>query len=234
MNTRGSNTDIPSDLTLEKTIVWVIEDHPRFQKQLIEAFGNHPDIDCAFATPYCEDAIEKVSRGERPDVILMDINLKGMSGIEGTQKIKALDMDIHIIALTINDDVRKITDMLLAGASGYLIKPSSKMELIHAVKSVQEGGAPLTPALATMFIDFFMNHAPQMKRSGKDYQLSDREQEVLSLLSRGKTKKEVASLTNTSPHTVDTHIRRIYKKLDVNNRSGAVAKAIREGLVNLK
>ena len=213
--------------------VWVIEDNLRYRMRMLDLFENDPTIRCTFATEYCTDALERIESGEKPDVILMDLTMStGMGGIECTYKIREIDTIIHIIALTVHDEEKHVTSMFMAGASGYLLKSSSPSEIVDAIHDVVKGGQrPLTPTIANMILNFFFHQKETRSLRKKEHNLSDREMEVLTWLTREKTKREIAKILVTSPHTIDTHIRRIYKKLQVHSRTGAITKAIKQGLV---
>jgi|GEM_PF-517663 len=229
----SSDSETENDLPI--TDVWVIEDDIGYQRQVVSMLEKIPEINCSYVSTRCEPALERLRNGKKPDVILMDISLQGdMDGIEGTWEFKEIDADLHVLALTNNDEESAVSSMIMAGVSGYLLKPSSKAEIINSIQEVQKGGAPLTPSVASIMMRLYREHARPKPLFLRDYNLSKREQEILQLISEGKTKKGVAAAKNISEHTVDTHIRSIYKKLGVRNRSAAIIKAVREGLVTVK
>ena len=228
---------ISDDLTENgphKADVWVIEDDLAYQRLVVTMLEKIPEITCSFVSTQCELAIERIKSGKKPDVILMDISLKGdMDGIEGTWELKEMDNDLHVLALTNNDDEDAVSSMIMAGVSGYLLKSSTRAEIIKSIREVLKGGSPITPSIASTMMRLYRKHAKPKPLFVNNYRLSKRELEVLQYLAKGNTKREVASKTNISEHTVDTHIRSIYKKLDVRNRSAAIIKAVNEGLVSL-
>ena len=224
----------PPEKDPAKAEVWVIEDDLTYQRLVVNMLEKIPEVTCSFVSTQCEQAIDRIKSGQKPDVVLMDISLKGeMDGIEGTWEIKELDESLRVLALTNNDDENAVSSMIMAGVSGYLLKSSSRAEIIKSIREVLKGGSPMTPSIASIVMRLYRKHAPT-PIFVRNYRLSKRELEILSHLAKGHTKREVAAKTNISEHTVDTHIRSIYKKLDVRNRSAAIIKAISEGLVTLK
>lgn len=207
--------------------VGLVEDDAYFCETVEDLLGGADDIVLQRTFSTCEAAIEAFEQGFSPEVVLMDIGLPGMSGIEGIRRLKALAPTAHVVMLTVHEDNDKIFEALCAGASGYLLKPSSKREIIAAVRAARRGGATINPQIAGKVLEMFSELAvPQ-----GDYGLTDREREVLEELVAAKTKERIAEELHLSPHTVDTHVRNIYAKLHVHSRSGAVAKALKEGLL---
>ena len=165
--------------------------------------------------------------GAVPEIILLDIGLPGMSGIEGIAPIHARSPSTQVLMLTVHKDSDNVFEALCAGASGYLLKPASPARIVEAIEDVRRGGAPMSPQIARKVLDMFTHLAVRPK----DYGLSQREREVLHLLVDGLTQKRIAERLFLSEHTINTHIRNIYAKLHVHSRSGAVAKALRERLI---
>jgi len=204
--------------------VWIVEDHARLRATLAEIIED-AGVGKASVFDSCEAALQ--SGAPEPDAIVLDIGLAGMSGLEGIRHFKERFPGSEIIMFTVFDDREKIFEALSAGASGYLLKSESPDRIAAAVKEVLEGGSPMTPEIARLVVARFS----QLQPAGSEVRLSDREEEVLRCLVDGLAKKEIADRLDLSVHTVDNYVRRIYKKLHVNTLGGAVAKALREGLV---
>lgn len=207
--------------------VWIVEDDPHFRTAIVKLLAAAEDIGQPRAFETCEAALDRGGETDAPEAILLDIELPGMSGIEGIRRFKALSPTTHIVMLTVHEDNDKIFEAICAGASGYLLKPSSGAEIVAAVQAARHGGAPINPQIASKVLGMFADLAVPKG----DYDLTDREREVLEELVAGKTTKRIASDLAISYHTVDMHIRNIYTKLHVHSRSGAVAKALKERLV---
>jgi DNA-binding NarL/FixJ family response regulator len=168
-----------------------------------------------------------VGKDLTPDIILLDIGLPGMSGVEGIKHFNKLLPNTKIIMLTIYDDNENIFDAVCNGASGYLLKDSSPEKIIVSIMEVLQGGASMNSSIANKVLKMFRNFVPEHK----DYQLSEREVEILQFLTNGLSKKQIAENLFISYHTVDSHIRKIYNKLEVHSSSAAVAKVIKEKLI---
>jgi len=163
----------------------------------------------------------------KPDLILMDIDMPGMSGIEAVTEIRQLKINTPIIMLTVFDDNTHVLDAIRAGASGYLLKKHLSTKLYDSIEEVLAGGAPMSPSVARMVIAS-MQQKPQLENT---YQLTSREKEILTALSKGNSYKLIAGQFEISIDTVRTHIKRIYEKLHVHSQTEAVSKALTEKLV---
>lgn len=184
-------------------------------------------IVCSQTMSTCEEAIGLAKSAPPPHVILLDIGLPGMNGIQGIEIFKSLFPQAHIIILTIYDDNNTVLDAICAGASGYLLKDSSPGKIIDAIQEVMAGGAPMNMQIAYKVLEMFRKRHPQKP----DYGLTEREKEILQHLVTGMTKQQIAEKLFLSFHTVNTHIRNIYNKLHVNTRSGAVSKVYKENIL---
>jgi DNA-binding NarL/FixJ family response regulator len=167
-----------------------------------------------------------------PDVVLMDIQMPGTSGIDAVKELRSQFPEAKILMLTTFDDDDKVFSSICFGASGYLLKHTSPVKIIEAIKEVYQGGAPMTPVIAQKVLQMFRNHPPSHSTPEKDYQLSPREKEVLECLVKGMSLKMVGDTLSISYDTVRTHIKHIYEKLHVASMTEAVAKAIHERLVH--
>jgi DNA-binding NarL/FixJ family response regulator len=184
-------------------------------------------LQCTRDFDSCEKALAAMVHDHAPDLILLDVGLPGMSGLDGIRLIKERSPNALVVILTVFEDDDKVFSAICAGAAGYLLKTSSVTEITQAVRDALAGGSPMTSRIARRVLDMFSKLAPKQS----DYGLSDREKEILQLMTTGLIKKEIANRLTLSVHTVDTYLRRIYEKLEVNTRTGAVAKALKEGLV---
>ena len=202
--------------------VLIIEDDHDIRLGLELLIDGADGYRCAGAYPDCESAFQPIREGQ-PDVVLLDIELPGMSGIDGIPKIHESAPDADIIMLTNFQDDEKVFDSLCAGAAGYLLKSTQPSRLIEAIREVREGGAPMSATIARLVIGSF-KRAPGTK-------LTRRESEILAQLCQGKSYKMVAEALFISQGTVHSHIKNIYNKLEVNSKSEAVAKAFQQRLI---
>lgn len=218
----------PEPGTGQPTInVWLVEDNDTFRNTVARALARVPLMECSHRFPNAEEAIEAMEAGAVPNVILLDIELPGINGVEAVRRIKSLSPSTRIIMFTVVDSHDKIFNAISAGASGYLLKTSSAQKIVEAIREVHTGGAPMTPQVARSVLEMFARiQAPR-----QDYGLTEREQNILELMVDGMIKKEIADKLSISYHTVDTHLRNIYTKLHVHTRGGAVAKAVKERLL---
>lgn len=166
----------------------------------------------------------------RPDVIVMDIQMPGMNGIDGVKAIRARYPQAHILMQTVFEDEDKVFDAICAGANGYILKTAAVEDLVKAIREVHAGGSAMTPAIAFKVLERFRVNAPPTEPAS-DPGLSEREKQVLALLVKGHSYKMVAVDLGLSYHTVDSHIRRIYEKLHVRSSTEAVSKALNNRIV---
>lgn len=175
----------------------------------------------------CVHALENIQETE-PDVVLMDIDMPKMTGIEGVKLIRSKYPTLKILMQTVFEDDDKIFDSICAGADGYILKQANPLSLLNAIREVLEGGAPMTPVIARKVLQSFSSKNKPI--INKSFDLSKRETEILRLLVKGYSYKMVADECCISYATVNTHITKIYQKLHVNSATGAVSLALREGL----
>ncbi|MCB0466532.1 MAG: response regulator transcription factor [Aequorivita sp.] len=188
-------------------------------KQIIQTSEGFNVVSCH---TNAEEALMKLLT-ERPDVLLLDIDLPGISGIEAIPKLKKLQPELNIVMLTVHEGSDKVFSALRQGAVGYLVKGNHSKFLLNGIREVYEGGAPMSPSIARLVIASF-------KPSKKNI-LSERELEVLQKLSNGTNNKQIAEDLFVSTNTIKAHIKNIYNKLHVNSRAGAVSKAMRKGWI---
>ena len=203
-----------------KIKVGIVEDDREVRENWVKVLNAHPKLKCVAACESGETALKQFTDC-RPDVILMDINLPGMSGIQSTALLKEFLPKTHVLMVTIYSNNNSIFDALQAGASGYILKNNSSAEVIRSIIEVVEGGAPMTGKIARRVIEVFRK--PASKDLAKA-QLTIREKEILQLIAKGYANKEIASQLDVGVSTVRTHIEHIYEKLHVHCRTEAAAK----------
>lgn len=202
----------------------IVEDNDKLRGTLAKVIGRAEGFRFVSDYPTAEDALAGLPK-VKPDVVLMDINLPGMNGVECVRKLKALLPQTQVMMLTVYEDTENIFNALAAGANGYLLKRTPTKELIEAIREVHRGGSPMTTHIARLVVQSFQKPAAPAAQSGGDLsELSEREQQVLDLLAQGLIYKEIADKLQIGYETVHTYIRRIYEKLQVRTRTEAVAK----------
>jgi DNA-binding NarL/FixJ family response regulator len=203
----------------------IIEDDDWIRENLASLIEKTQGFACSGCYPSGEDAIAQISQDHPPDVVLMDINLPKMNGIECVRRLKVLIPSSQIVMLTVYEDTEKIFDSLLAGASGYLLKRTPQAEILQAVAEVHRGNSPMTGHIARKVVQYFNERGSAEKEIEK---LSKREREVLDRLAQGMPYKEIADVLTVSINTVQMHVKGIYTKLHVHSRGEAVAKYLRK------
>lgn len=201
--------------------VAVVEDSRTIRESLRRMINGTPGLQCVLAVSSAEEALEQAPRC-RPEVILMDIHLPNMSGIECTARIKDALPESDVIMLTVYEENDKIFKALQAGACGYLLKRTRPAQLIEAIQDVRHGGAPMTSEIARRLVETFQHARPAA--SSDSVELSRREREILELVSRGYGNKEIAEQLSVCVETVRHHLKRVYHKFHVHSRSEAVVK----------
>jgi DNA-binding NarL/FixJ family response regulator len=207
------------------TKVAIVEDNATLRKYLAELIGSTPGHKCVCTCGSAEEAVVKIPAA-RPNVVLMDIHLPGESGIACTAQLRQRLPDLQVIMLTVYKDIKVIFQALKAGACGYVLKRSDDAEILEAIAEVRAGGAPMTSEIARMVVRSFREPVKTPDPAGTE-QLSSRELELLELLARGFSNKEIATSLSISPGTVRTHLMHIYEKLHVRCRTEAAAKYLR-------
>jgi DNA-binding NarL/FixJ family response regulator len=208
----------------------IIEDNETIREGLKVLIDGTMDYNCSATFSNCEDLLEKLDK-LKFDILLMDIDLPGMSGIEGIKEIKKIYPESIILVLTIYEENERVFDALFAGASGYLVKKTPPARLLEAIKEAHEGGAPMSAQIARKVVNFFQQNKQNEQHDENDTNLTPREKEVLSGLVDGRSIKAIADALFISIETVRFHFRNIYRKLHVHSQSEAVIKAIKEKLV---
>jgi DNA-binding NarL/FixJ family response regulator len=199
--------------------VGIVEDDSQLRADFARLVSGAEDMDCVAAFASAEDALAGLT-DLRADVVLMDINLPGMSGIECVRHLRSESAAAQVVMLTTFDDATSVFESLKAGAHGYVLKRAAANELLDAIRDVMSGGAPMTSAIARKVVQYFGRRGPAPELAT----LTDREGEVLVALSQGQQYKEIADALGISINTVRKHIKAIYEKLHVNSRADAVTK----------
>lgn len=208
--------------------VIIIEDNELFRNSLKEVLSKTINVKCDNTFSSGEAALDYIRKEEIvPDIVLLDIGLPGINGIELIPELRKYSPSSKIIIITIHDDDENIFNAICAGASGYLLKDLSAEKIITSISEVMNGGAPMNSHIAKKVLNMFRDQ----NTTTDGYDLSEREKEILSLLVEGLSKKQIAEKIYLSHHTVDSHLRNIYAKLEVHSRSSAITKAIREKLL---
>jgi DNA-binding NarL/FixJ family response regulator len=205
------------------TTVGIVEDDAVLRKTLTKLVDGAAGFSCVASCASGEDAVQKLP-ALKPEVVLMDLNLPQMSGIECIRRLKELHPASQVIVLTVYEDGEHIFRALKAGASGYLLKRSEPDEVLNAIKDAREGGAPMSSQIARRVVHSF-HEEPGASSSATS--LTERETEILSFLSKGFANKEIADKLNISVPTVRTHLRHIYEKLHVRSRTEAIVKYLK-------
>ena len=212
---------------VDRINIWLVEDNIRYRKSLAGLINGTEGMQCSHAFNSCEEALEILSNDIPPEVILLDIGLPGINGIQGIEKFKEISPSTLILILTIYDDNDKVFDALCSGASGYLLKDSLPEKIIDSIKEVLAGGAPMNMKIAHKVLELFT----LFKKKKSDYGLTDREKEILQNFIAGLTKQQIADKLFLSFHTVNTHLKNIYSKLHVHSISSAVSKVYKENIL---
>jgi DNA-binding NarL/FixJ family response regulator len=207
--------------------VAIVEDQREIRESLALLIGGTEGFNCAGAYRSMEEALEKLQH-RQPDVVLCDIGLPGMNGIDGIRILRERYPDLLSLMLTVYDDDERIFDAICAGATGYLLKKTPPARLLDSLREVVNGGSPMSPEVARRVISLFREIHPP---SDVDYELTPHETRLLGLLVHGHNRKTAASELGVTVHTVSFHLRSIYEKLQVHSKSEAVAKALQNRLV---
>lgn len=200
------------------------EDNPVLRDSIQSMLSLNSDLNLVGAYESPVD-IKTHLHTQKPDLLIMDIDMPGMNGIEAVAKVRSTNKNIPILMLTVFDDNKHVFDAICAGASGYILKKHIASRLFLAIEEVLQGGSPMSPSIARMVLD------SMQQKSENPYQLTPKEKEVLTSLSKGNSYKLIADDVSISIDTVRSHIRNIYEKLHVHSQTEAVAKAINEKLI---
>lgn len=214
------------------TRVVVIEDDPAYRRSLVTLVAHAPDLEIAGAYGLLSDSLEAAAADVQSwGIVLIDLHLPDGSGIDGIRALKALRADLPIIAVTVFEAPKTVLETICAGADGYLLKRAKGSEILGAIRAALSGGSPLTPATARTLLDVLRVQAAPSAPPPSRLDLTDRERDVLRSLASGNGYKRVADDLGVSLDTVRTHVRALYRKLQVHSVAEAVTRALREGLV---
>ena len=213
-----------------KIKVGLVEDSPNLARSLKENISAFENVEVMFVASNGQEALQKLFTFT-PEIILMDINMPVMNGIEATKRIKHQFPEIKIIMLTIFDDGDNLFNSILAGATGYLLKDEKPGKILDALEEAMEGGSPMSPVIATKSLQLIRGRNADVSDAIEKYNLTKREIEILELTAKGETYSQIADKTFISPKTVRKHIENIYVKLQVHNKIDAVRLAIDKKIV---
>lgn len=213
---------------MKKIRVVIFEDNRNLRESLFKLLETSEHFTCVGAFAHCERVVENIEESQ-PDVILMDIEMPLVNGIEAVRLIREKYPDIKILMETIFEEDEKIFQSICNGAQGYILKSTPPDEILNAIKEIYEGGAPMSPIIASKVLRMFKNNLTSEKDSS--YNLSIREKEILKCLVEGMSYKMIADVCFISGDTVNGHIKNIYRKLQVHSKGEAVAKAIKGRVV---
>ncbi len=220
---------------MNKTIyVMMVEDHPDYRSGIELALETESDIELRGTFSTAEGALQRLqdpSSFLAPDVLLLDLNLPGISGLEAIRWIKEYSSKTKIIVLTQSDQEADVMKAIESGASGYLLKSSSLTQITDAIRTVSNGGATIDPKMATYILEMLRKQPPKSKL---EHALTKREIEVLEHLSKGLLKKQISDKLGISNATVSTHVSHIYEKLEVQNAPAAISTAFQAGILPIK
>lgn len=207
--------------------ILIYEDNPQLREGLTMLINGSEGFEVLAAFKNCDNVVAEVE-AYKPDVILMDIDMPGVNGVEGLKHIRNIDNKVKILMLTVFDDNKNVFEAIRNGANGYILKKTPPSRLLEYIVEVHTGGAPMTASIATQVLKMFSS---MNNEKGENYNLSDREKEVLQLLVDGYSYKMIANDMFIAIDTVRSHIKKIYEKLHVNSKSEAVAKAFKNKIV---
>ncbi len=207
--------------------VLIYDDNADRRESLSMLLQSYPNFHVCGTSPDCSNVVKEVA-ALHPDVVLMDIQMPNVDGLQGVKLIKQNFPDVKVIMQTVFEDDDKVFEAILNGASGYILKRTSSDKIIEAVNDALEGGSPMTPSIAAKVLHYFRQ---QTQPATMDYQLTDKEKIILDFLVDGLSYKMIANRCDISYHTVNAHIKKIYEKLHVHSVSEAVSKALNEKIV---
>lgn len=218
---------------MERTRVFVVEDQPQLLKNLVKVLGTFPELEVVGTSQDGEEAVTDIVN-VRPQIVLLDLELPGLNGIQVTQRVKRRAPEVEILILTSFEDEQKVYEAIQAGASGYLVKRVGPEKIRSGIKDVMEGGTVLEPIIAKKFWNYFQSiQSKPPEKKENPWGLSPTEFEVLRYVAKGLSNAEVGQVMTLERRTVRTHLSHIYRKMGVNSHVEAVVLALRAGIVDL-
>ncbi|HEX5790194.1 MAG TPA: response regulator transcription factor [Luteolibacter sp.] len=210
------------------TVIWLLEDHENFAKQIMRLINAQDDMECPHHFTSADEMYDRLKAGaQHPDLLLLDLGLPRKGGLEVLTDIKTLMPNTRALILSSFDEREKVYRAICNGAAGYLLKTSDPDELVGGIREILRGESALSSPIAKMILEGFSRYGPVEQVEA----LTSREEDVLRYLVQGLIKKEIADELGISQHTVDMHVRSIYRKLHVRSQTEAVSKALRQGIV---
>jgi DNA-binding NarL/FixJ family response regulator len=216
----------------QKVKVYVVEDQPALQKNLLKALATFPEIEVLGASFEGEQGLEAMAKNE-PDLVLLDLELPGIDGIEVTKRLKRRGSKTEVLILTSFDDEQKVYEAIQAGASGYLVKRVGPDKIRKAIQDVMEGGTVLEAIIAKRFWNYFQSIQAKPAEASNPWNLTPVEFDVLRYVAKGLSNAEVGRVMTLERRTVRTHLGHIYRKMGVNSHVEAVVMALKAGIVEL-
>lgn len=207
--------------------ILIYEDNPQLREGLTMLINGSEGFEVLASFKNCNNVLQEI-KTYQPDVILMDIDMPGTNGIEGLKQIRLVDNETKILMLTVFDDNKNVFEAISNGANGYVLKKTPPARLLEYIQEANTGGAPMTSSIATQVLKMFSS---LHNEKGEDYNLSEREKQVLYLLVNGYSYKMISAEMFIAIDTVRSHIKKIYEKLHVNSKSEAVAKAFKDKII---
>jgi len=214
-----------------KTTILIADDHRIMREGLGALLGGERDLEVVGEAPDGREAV-RLARELKADVVIMDVGMPGLNGVEATKQIAARAPDAKVLALSMHSDRRFVTEMLRAGAYGYVLKESAFEEVVRAVREVVAGRTYLSPGVVGVVVEDYVSHV--RKQPSEASPLTDREREVVQLLAEGESTKRIAARLNVSVKTIETHRKHVMEKLDIHSVAELTKYAVREGLTPLE
>lgn len=206
--------------------LWLVEDDAIYRRTIQRMLNSEEGITCERMFPSCIEFFEAIEAEPHPDLVLMDLGLPEMSGVDGIRKLADCAPDIAVVVLTVFREKEKVFEALDAGAVGYLLKTAKSADIVNGLREVFLGGSVLSPPIAKLVLEELRKPSPS-----EEFGLTGREVEVLEQLARGLSMKEIAAELHIGTRTVEFHLSNMYRKLKVQSQTGAVAKALRSGII---